>query len=113
MGLSVLGDHDNGESEDPGINHFCLVREEMSSHPAYQYEFIRELPGEGDPGAYHSSELWYIFHTLDRSWRPFSEADYALSKEMVGTWTSFCKTGNPGWDSYTRNHPYIKYFNIK
>ena len=31
----------------------------------------------------------------DRSWRPKTEGDYALSKEMMDDWTNFMKTGNP------------------
>ena len=26
-------------------------------------------------GAFHSSELWYMFGTLDRCWRPMEDAD--------------------------------------
>lgn len=100
------------------INLFCEVRSEKSSHPAYQYFFKRNLPGDDedpakDAGAYHSSELWYMFGTLDKSWRPFTEADYALSTEMVDAWTSFCKTGNPGWEEYTKDNPVIREFDVE
>lgn len=100
------------------INRFCEVREENGSHPVYQYFFKRNLPGddddpEKDSGAFHSSELWYMFGTLDKSWRPFTEGDYELSNEMVDAWTSFCKTGNPGWQAYTKTTPYIKEFDVK
>mgnify|MGYP000243620063 CR=1 FL=1 len=62
--------------------------------PAYVYYFTRALLGD-DAGAFHSSELWYMFGTLGRSWRPKTEGDYALSKEMMDDWTNFMKTGNP------------------
>lgn len=99
------------------ISRFCEVRSKQSTHPAYQYFFKRNLPGddedpEKDPGAFHSSELWYMFGTLDKSWRPFTEADHALSAQMVDAWTSFCRTGNPGWDAYTTDNPYIKEFDV-
>ena len=92
---SVSGDGDLLGGED--VDRFCAWRNAHSSHPAYSYRFERGLPGD-DAGAFHSSELWYVFGTLDRCWRPFTEADYALSRKMVKAWTSFCKTGNPGWE---------------
>lgn len=33
-----------------------------------------KLPGD-DAGAFHSSELWYIFGTLGRCWRPYKKSD--------------------------------------
>ncbi|MGI5847194.1 MAG: carboxylesterase family protein [Candidatus Cryptobacteroides sp.] len=81
---------------------------------------MRNLPGddddpEKDPGAFHSAELWYMFHTLKNSWRPFTEADYALSNKMVDYWTSFCKTGDPGngWEAYKRDAPFKKEFDVE
>ena len=100
------------------ISYFCEIRSEHGSHPAYQYYFKRNLPGDDedpdkDPGAFHSAELWYMFGTLDRSWRPFTEADKVLSEEMVDAWTSFCRDGNPGWEAYTAANPFIKEFDVK
>ena len=82
------------------VDNFCAVRDSLGC-PVYEYEFLRELPtDEAHPasasGAFHSAELWYMFGTLKNSWRPFTEADYKLSDEMVDAWTAFCRTGNPG-----------------
>ena len=100
------------------IDVFCEIRSEQSEYPAYQYFFRRNPPGddddpEKDPGAFHSSELWYMFGTLANSWRPFTEADYALSDEMLDAWTSFCRDGNPGWDAYTAENPVVKVFDVE
>ena len=100
------------------INIFCELRSEQSTQPAYQYFFKRNPPGDDDdpakdPGAFHSAELWYMFGTLENSWRPFTEADDVLSCEMLDAWTSFCRDGNPGWDAYTKQNPYIREFDIK
>lgn len=65
----------------------------ISCHRCY---FSHPLPGDG-AGAFHSSELWYMFGTLGRSRRPMAETDYCLSSEMLDAWASFMKDGNPGW----------------
>lgn len=64
---------------------------------SYSYHFARELPGDR-AGAFHSSELWYVFGTLSRCWRPMTEHDYTLSTRMTDAWAAFIKTGNPGWE---------------
>ena len=94
------------------VGAFCALRDSLGTAPVYEYEFTRDLPGEDKdvpdnlPGAFHSAELWYVFGTLGRSWRPFTEEDYALSEEMVSSWTDFCKKGSPGWPEY----PFKKVF---
>lgn len=65
--------------------------------PSYSYYFMRDLPGDRS-GAFHSSELWYTFGTLGRSWRPMEAHDYELSERMMDIWTRFIKTGDPGWE---------------
>jgi para-nitrobenzyl esterase len=112
-----------GDGRGPGaaesISRFCEVRDSLGSYPVYRYLFARGLPGPGNVGAYHSSELWYTFQTLGRSWRPFTEADYQLSDEMVDAWTNFCKFGNPNgaegeaWAPYKKDAPFIKEFDVK
>jgi para-nitrobenzyl esterase len=96
------------------IADFCLVREEKGGK-AYAYQFAHPLPGD-DAGAFHSAELWFIFHTLARCWRPFTQGDEALSIYMVNCWTNFAKYGNPNgkrgetWKPYTRNNPQFMLF---
>lgn len=83
--------------------------------PVYLYEFCHDLPGSDD-GAFHSSELWYTFGTLNRCWRPMTDADHALAEKMVTCWTDFMKHGNPNstgtndWKPWTEEHPYVKTF---
>ena len=64
---------------------------------SYSYHFARELPGDR-AGAFHSSELWYVFGTLSRCWRPMTERDCELSARMTDAWAAFIKTGDPGWE---------------
>jgi para-nitrobenzyl esterase len=89
-----------------GLGQFCEIRE-ANGGKAFAYEFSRALPGD-TAGAFHSAELWYVFHTLDKSWRPFSEGDFALSDYMIDYWTNFAKSGDPNgkdkesWSPYTK-----------
>lgn len=107
---------------DDQINKIADARESLSPEkPVYTYLFARPLPGDEKPsmkGAFHSSELWYQFGTLARSWRPFQTADYELSERMVSYWTNFAKNGNPNseglpeWQAHTRNNPFYCILNI-
>lgn len=77
----------------------------LGRRPAYLYFFDRKLPGD-DAGAFHSSELWYEFHTLDRAWRPWEECDWALEAAVSGYWANFAKTGDPSGAGLPVWHPY-------
>ena len=62
--------------------------------PSYTWYFNRMLPGDQN-GAWHSSDLWYWFGTLDNCWRPMEEKDRILSDQMVSYLCNFAKTGDP------------------
>ena len=62
--------------------------------PSYGWFFDRKLPGD-DNGAWHSSDLWYWFGTLDNCWRPMTEKDYALSDQMTAYLCAFVRSGDP------------------
>lgn len=84
-----------------------------TGHAVYVYDFARQLPGDG-AGAFHSSELWYMFGTYKRCWRPFSKADARLSEKMLDAWAGFMKNGAPGeeWKPYTEEKPYVQVFDV-
>ena len=69
---------------------WCAIQEK----PSYTWFFERQLPGD-DKGAWHSSDLWYWFGTLDNCWRPMEEADRILSNQMTDYLCNFARTGNP------------------
>ena len=99
------------------IKDFCALRAEQNSKPVYAYLFARPLPGD-DNGAWHSSDLWYVFHSFRHSWRPFTAGDEALSNQMVEFYTNFSKFGNPNgkdgdiWTPYTTETPKFMVFNV-
>ncbi len=82
----------------------------LGRRPAYLYFFDRKLPGD-DAGAFHSAELWYEFHTLDRAWRPWEPCDWALEKAVSTYWANFARCGDPNgaglphWRPYTADAP--------
>lgn len=86
--------------------HWGETQHQNGRKPVWVYYFTRQLPGD-DAGAFHSSELWYMFGTLNRCWRPSTEGDFKLSDRMVTYWANFMKTGDPNgdglprWESYT------------
>lgn len=67
---------------------------EKQETPAYSWYFERMLPGDNH-GAWHSSDLWYWFGTLENGWRPFEERDHAISDLMTDYLTNFAKNGDP------------------
>ena len=96
---------------------FCDKVSARGNKSIFAYEFARNLPGEKegqiDFGAFHTAELWFTFATLDRSWRPFTEADHKLSERMVAAWTSFIKDSNPGWEAWNLATQHIEVFNVE
>ena len=83
---------------------------------AYIYYFNQMLPAHDDNeivtwdesfyGAFHSSDLWYMFDSMrddiagQRAW---TAADHALADVMSDCWANFVKTGDPGngWEPCT------------
>lgn len=104
---------------DQGFQPFAEARQEKSDKPVFIYRFDAPLPDDGRnclKGSFHSSELWYVFHTQQRSWRPFTEADDELSNRMVDAWTNFAKYGDPNgaeggeWKPSTKEAPAVHEF---
>ena len=62
--------------------------------PSYTWYFNRQLPGD-DNGAWHSSDLWYWFGTLENCWRPMEDKDFELSEQMVKYLCNFVRSGDP------------------
>ena len=96
------------------IRTFCLNREEMGGK-AWAYQFARPLPTDGRPnvlsGAFHSSDLWFVFKSLEHCWRPWTQGDWDLSEKMLTAWSNFAKYSDPNgpdggeWTPYTEATP--------
>ena len=104
-----------------GIAEFCYNRESVGDK-AYAYEFARPLPTDGRSnvlsGAFHSSDLWYVFKSLQHCWRPWVQGDWDLSEVMLTAWTNFAKYGDPNganggeWTPCTKDNPEFMLFKL-
>lgn len=61
--------------------------------------FYHPLPGD-KKGAWHSSDLWYIFGLDQHPWRKFTPDDYRLSDELRKRYCEFVKMGDPNVQGY-------------
>ena len=63
----------------------------------YSYFFDRPIPWPAHPefGAFHTSEVPYIFETLKLLDRPWEPVDLKLSEIMASYWSNFAKAGDP------------------
>ena len=111
----------------PGIAEFCKVRQQKGGK-AWAYEFARPLPDDGHhpeitnrlKGAFHSSDLWFVFKSLKHCWRPWTQGDWDLAEKMLTAWTNFAKYGDPngedaealGWKPCTAEQPQFMLFRL-
>jgi len=80
--------------------------------PAYAYLYDHAEPGHDAErfAAFHSSELPYVFKTLDKAPRPFTDRDHALANLMSSYWVNFIRGGDPNgsglpaWPLYQAGH---------
>jgi para-nitrobenzyl esterase len=90
-------------------------------HKMYFYRFDPEIPGWDDPGAFHSSDLWFAFETLAKCWRPFTGKHYDLARHICNYWTNFARSGDPNgpdadgspmetWEPYTAENQKVMFF---
>ncbi len=104
---------------------FCLNREEMGGK-AWAYQFARPLPDDGKHpeitrqlrGAFHSSDLWFVFKSLKHCWRPWTQGDWDLSEKMLTAWSNFAKYGDPNgakggqWKPLTQDNRQFMIFKL-
>lgn len=98
--------------------HWAKTQEKAGMKPVYAYFFDRTPPG-GDYKAYHGVDLWYMFGSLQKSWRPFDSIDYELERTMMDYVANFAKQGDPNaaglpeWKALSRGHRRFRLFDGK
>lgn len=64
----------------------------------YTYYWTHTPAEDSSNGAYHGSELWYVFNNIpysDYSNVTWTSADYEIENTMSQYWANFIRTGNP------------------
>ena len=89
-------------------------RAPKSRYPIYIYQFNHPQPGPTSAryGAFHTSEVPYVFRNLDAP-RPWTDADRKISDDMSARWVNFISgrapdaAGQPKWPAYRTADPKI------
>jgi para-nitrobenzyl esterase len=70
---------------------------QKATHPVYLYFFAHAPPGKDHDlmGAYHGSEINYVFGHLHPVADPWTVDDRRIADTMSSYWVNFAKTGNP------------------
>jgi para-nitrobenzyl esterase len=91
------------------VSIYLWATDQVKRGPVYTYYFDHAEPWPQYPlfGAFHTSEVPYVFQTisvLHRAWQP---EDFKISGEMASYWTNFAKRGDPNgpdlphWPEFT------------
>ncbi|HEX6894559.1 MAG TPA: carboxylesterase family protein [Bryobacteraceae bacterium] len=76
---------------------WARMQNQTGKSKVYVYYFSKVPPGEFGPklGAYHASEIGYVFETLQGG----TDTDHKLSDEMSSYWVNFATAGDPNGKS--------------
>lgn len=82
----------------------------------YFFSHVAPNPNSKTLGAYHASEIAYVFNNLNRQNAMLQENDSKLADMMSTYWVNFAKTGNPNgaglpkWTAYDKqSEPYMDF----
>lgn len=91
-----------------------------TSRPVFTYFWTHAPPGPGHDrrGAYHGSEINYVFNNLYATNKPWTDEDRRIADRMSSYWVNFIKTGNPNgpgpdgvnlpvWPQYDAHTPQV------
>ncbi len=96
----------------------ALANEQIPSLPGvYYYRFDVDIPGEDNPGTFHSVDLWFFFETLAKCSRAYVGRHYDIARQMCNYWANFMRSGDPNgkdadgtpmamWKPYTKEEPW-------
>lgn len=88
---------------------WALERQKTSHSKTFTYYWDHPLPGPDKEtyGAFHTSEVPYVFNSLDKSGRPIDSTDRAIADQMTSYWANFARNGDPNakalplWSAFT------------
>jgi para-nitrobenzyl esterase len=98
------------------LTQWALDRAAKTDAPLYLYLYDHIPPGPQSAlwGAFHASELPYVFETLDAAReRTFTGEDREISHNLAAYWVNFIKTGTPNgehlpqWRAFSAAEPAV------
>lgn len=106
---------------------WARMQQRTGRSPVYYYRFSYRPPVPGAAifventgwrlGAFHGSELAYVFGNFYPAHWEWDQRDHTLSRQMAGYWVRFAKTGNPNhpgqpeWRVFNPNRQELMQFN--
>ena len=98
-----------------GVTQLLFERAKTSRTPGYGYYFDHAIPWPDKPqfGAFHTSEVPYVFGTLDKLQRPWTDVDRRISATMMTYWLNFATSGDPNsfgiptWPAFSAGRPIL------
>ena len=83
----------------------CAVKAAFSHNdkPGYYYSFEPDIPGDDNPGTFHSVDLWFFFDNLDKCWRPMVGRHFDIARQMSTYFVNFIKNGDPNGNDVDGN----------
>ncbi len=77
--------------------HWAQMWKQKATKPVYLYFFTHAPPGKDHDlmGAYHGSEINYVFGHLHPPTEPWTEQDRRIADTLSSYWVNFATTGNP------------------
>jgi para-nitrobenzyl esterase len=77
--------------------HVWAGAQQGMSDRVYTYYFDRAIPWPERPefGAFHTSDIPYVFDNLGMLDRPWQPVDHTVADQMSSYWVHFATTGNP------------------
>jgi para-nitrobenzyl esterase len=78
------------------MDRWVAARARTSKTPVFLYMFDHTPPHSSQYGAFHTSEVPYVFGTLDAApERGFTAQDREISRNLMAYWANFVKSGDP------------------
>ncbi len=125
---AVLAEYPHTRYESPSIALATVLTDEGRTHgacqqvvsdeaageraPVYTYEFAEPTgeDAEGFPhGARHGADIPYFFDSYLRDPTPRSDPQARLADRLIGHWTAFARTGDPGGGWRPRPGPTLSF----